>query len=166
MNAIWIVLPILTLLMFELGLTLQTEDFKTVPQTPPPHYCRAGRPNHPTADAGICFRTCLPARTSVLYRHHTHSLLARRQLIQHLLHDSQRRRSIVRVTDGMQQHYYAVHYPRDYGIRHTLCRQQSGHRYPSPRRQPYHAEPGSDASSHCSRHIHEALPSANGRKDS
>ena len=48
-----------------------------------------------------------------------------------------------------------VHYPRDYGIRHTLCRQQSGHRYPSPRRQPYHAEPGSDASSHCSRHIQD-----------
>ena len=28
MNAIWIVLPILTLLMFELGLTLQTEEHR------------------------------------------------------------------------------------------------------------------------------------------
>lgn len=77
MNAIWIVLPILTLLMFELGLTLQTEDFQLFRNRPRP-IIAAGRPNHPTADAGICFRTCLPARTSVLYRHHTHSLLARR----------------------------------------------------------------------------------------
>ena len=38
--------------------------------------------------------------------------------------------------------YTHLHYPRDYGIRHTLCRQQSGHRYPSPRRQPHHAELG------------------------
>ena len=28
MNAVWIVLPILTLLMFELGLTLEIKDFK------------------------------------------------------------------------------------------------------------------------------------------
>ena len=35
MNAIWIVLPILTLLMFELGLTLQTEDFKLLPPQRP-----------------------------------------------------------------------------------------------------------------------------------
>lgn len=36
MNAIWIVLPILTLLMFELGLTLQTEDFKLFRKLPAP----------------------------------------------------------------------------------------------------------------------------------
>ena len=36
MNAIWIVLPILTLLMFELGLTLQTEDFKLFRKRPRP----------------------------------------------------------------------------------------------------------------------------------
>ena len=66
MNAIWIVLPILTLLMFELGLTLQTEDFKLFRNAPAPSlpdwqvklsYC----------DAGICFRTCLPARTFVFF---------------------------------------------------------------------------------------------------
>lgn len=36
MNAIWIVLPILTLLMFELGLTLKTEDFKLFRKRPRP----------------------------------------------------------------------------------------------------------------------------------
>ena len=36
MNAIWIVLPILTLLMFELGLTLQTEDFQLFRKRPHP----------------------------------------------------------------------------------------------------------------------------------
>lgn len=36
MNAIWIVLPILTLLMFELGLTLQVEDFKLFRKRPRP----------------------------------------------------------------------------------------------------------------------------------
>lgn len=36
MNAIWIVLPILTLLMFELGLTLQVEDFKLFRHRPRP----------------------------------------------------------------------------------------------------------------------------------
>ena len=36
MNAIWIVLPILTLLMFELGLTLQTADFKLFCKRPRP----------------------------------------------------------------------------------------------------------------------------------
>ena len=36
MNAIWIVLPILTLLMFELGLTLRIEDFKLFRQRPRP----------------------------------------------------------------------------------------------------------------------------------
>ena len=36
MNAIWIVLPILTLLMFELGLTLQTEDFQLFRKRPRP----------------------------------------------------------------------------------------------------------------------------------
>ncbi len=36
MNAIWIVLPILTLLMFELGLTLQTEDFQLFRKRPAP----------------------------------------------------------------------------------------------------------------------------------
>lgn len=36
MNAIWIVLPILTLLMFELGLTLRPEDFKLFRNRPHP----------------------------------------------------------------------------------------------------------------------------------
>ena len=36
MNAIWIVLPILTLLMFELGLTLQVKDFKLFRKRPRP----------------------------------------------------------------------------------------------------------------------------------
>lgn len=36
MNALWIVLPILTLLMFELGLTLQIEDFKLFKKRPRP----------------------------------------------------------------------------------------------------------------------------------
>ena len=36
MNAIWIVLPSLTLLMFELGLTLQTEDFQLFRKRPRP----------------------------------------------------------------------------------------------------------------------------------
>ncbi len=36
MNAIWIVLPILTLLMFELGLTLKTEDFRLFRKRPRP----------------------------------------------------------------------------------------------------------------------------------
>ena len=36
MNAIWIVLHILTLLMFELGLTLQTEDFQLFRTRPRP----------------------------------------------------------------------------------------------------------------------------------
>lgn len=36
MNAIWIVLPILTLLMFELGLTLRIEDFKLFRKRPCP----------------------------------------------------------------------------------------------------------------------------------
>ncbi len=36
MNAIWTVLPILTLLMFELGLTLQVEDFKLFRKRPRP----------------------------------------------------------------------------------------------------------------------------------
>lgn len=36
MNAIWIVLPILTLLMFELGLTLHLEDFKLFRKRPKP----------------------------------------------------------------------------------------------------------------------------------
>ena len=36
MNAIWIVLPILTLLMFELGLTLEIKDFKLFRQRPYP----------------------------------------------------------------------------------------------------------------------------------
>lgn len=34
MNAVWIVLPILTLLMFELGLTLEIKDFKLFRQRP------------------------------------------------------------------------------------------------------------------------------------
>ena len=70
MNAIWIVLPILTLLMFELGLTLQTEDFKLFRKRPRPII------------AGLA------GQTFVFYRHHAHSLLARWQFIQHLLHDS------------------------------------------------------------------------------
>lgn len=36
MNAVWIVLPILTLLMFELGLTLEIKDFKLFCQRPYP----------------------------------------------------------------------------------------------------------------------------------
>lgn len=36
MNTIWIVLPILTLLMFELGLTLRVEDFKLFYERPRP----------------------------------------------------------------------------------------------------------------------------------
>ena len=36
MNAIWIVLPILTLLMFELGLTLQTETLNCSANAPAP----------------------------------------------------------------------------------------------------------------------------------
>ena len=36
MNTIWIVLPILTLLMFELGLTLNISDFKLFVQRPRP----------------------------------------------------------------------------------------------------------------------------------
>lgn len=36
MNTIWIVLPILTLLMFELGLTLEVKDFKLFRQRPMP----------------------------------------------------------------------------------------------------------------------------------
>ena len=43
MNAIWIVLPILTLLMFELGLTLQTEDFKLFRNAPAPLLPLAGQ---------------------------------------------------------------------------------------------------------------------------
>ena len=36
MNTIWIVLPILTLLMFELGLNLKIEDFKLFRDRPKP----------------------------------------------------------------------------------------------------------------------------------
>ena len=36
MNAIFIVLPILTLLMFDLGLTLKPQDFKLIAQRPKP----------------------------------------------------------------------------------------------------------------------------------
>lgn len=36
MNTIWIVLPILTLLIFELGLTLNISDFKLFVQRPRP----------------------------------------------------------------------------------------------------------------------------------
>ena len=36
MNTIWIVLPILTLLMFELGLTLRVEDFRLFYKRPRP----------------------------------------------------------------------------------------------------------------------------------
>ena len=36
MNAIYIVLPILTLLMFDLGLTLKPQDFKLIAQRPKP----------------------------------------------------------------------------------------------------------------------------------
>ena len=36
MNAIFIVLPILTLLMFDLGLTLKPADFKLIAQRPKP----------------------------------------------------------------------------------------------------------------------------------
>ena len=36
MNTVWIVLPILTLLMFELGLTLEVKDFKLFRQRPMP----------------------------------------------------------------------------------------------------------------------------------
>ena len=36
MNTIWIVLPILTLLMFDLGLTLRLEDFAKVARHPWP----------------------------------------------------------------------------------------------------------------------------------
>ena len=36
MNSIFIVLPILTLLMFDLGLTLKPEDFKLIAQRPKP----------------------------------------------------------------------------------------------------------------------------------
>ena len=36
MNTIWIVLPILTLLMFELGLNLKIEDFKLFKTRPKP----------------------------------------------------------------------------------------------------------------------------------
>ena len=36
MNAVWIVLPILTLLMFDLGLTLQLKDFKMFAKRPRP----------------------------------------------------------------------------------------------------------------------------------
>ena len=36
MNAIFIVLPILTLLMFDLGLTLKPQDFQLIVQRPKP----------------------------------------------------------------------------------------------------------------------------------
>ena len=143
MNAIWIVLPILTLLMFELGLTLQTEDFQLFRKRPRPII------------AGLAGQIILLPILAFALGHVFH--LEPLFFIGIIL---------IACSPGMQQHYYAVHYPRDYGIRHTLCRQQSGHRYPSPRRQPHHAELGPNASSHCSRHTHEALPSANGRKDS
>ena len=36
MNAIFIVLPILTILMFDLGLTLKPQDFQLIAQRPKP----------------------------------------------------------------------------------------------------------------------------------
>ena len=36
MNTVWIVLPILTLLMFELGLTINLDDFKAFRTRPKP----------------------------------------------------------------------------------------------------------------------------------
>ena len=86
MNAIWIVLPILTLLMFELGLTLQTEDFKLFRKRPRPII--AG-----LAGQIILLPTLAFALGHVFqlepcfYRHHAHSLLAV-AVHQHLLHDS------------------------------------------------------------------------------
>ena len=50
MNAIWIVLPILTLLMFELGLTLQTEDFKLFRKRPRPIIAGLARSEEHTSE--------------------------------------------------------------------------------------------------------------------
>ena len=132
MNAIWIVLPILTLLMFELGLTLQTEDFQLFRKRPRPIIAGlvgqiillpmlAFALGHvfqlePLFFIGIILIACSPGGSSS----NIFSMIAKGDV------------ALSVVTDGMQQHYYAIHYPRDYGIRHTLCRQQSGHRYPSP----------------------------------
>lgn len=53
MNTIWIVLPILTLLMFDLGLALRFEDFGKVFRKPWPSIRKCCAPT-----ANVCWRKC------------------------------------------------------------------------------------------------------------
>ena len=83
MNAIWIVLPILTLLMFELGLTLRIEDFKLFP-----HHRRTDRANTVLTGTGIHVGIRIPVGTFILHRNYADCLFSRRKLIQYIFNDS------------------------------------------------------------------------------
>ena len=82
MNAVWIVLPILTLLMFELGLTLEIKDFKLFRQRPYPVF------------AGLIGQIILLPILAfalgylVLYRPDTYCLFSGWEFFQYILYDS------------------------------------------------------------------------------
>ena len=124
MNAVWIVLPILTLLMFELGLTLEIKDFKLFRQRP-----------YPVIAGLIGQIILLPVLAFALgYLFHleplffywigTHSLFSGRKFFQYILYDCQRRCGTFRFVNCPQQHYHPIHYSCHYGVCHTSCRRQ------------------------------------------
>mgnify|MGYP006998728093 CR=1 FL=1 len=88
MNAVWIVLPILTLLMFELGLTLEIKDFKLFRQRPYPVFCRIDRTDNPFTNIGFCIGLSVSFGTSVLYRPGTYCLFSGWEFFQYILYDS------------------------------------------------------------------------------
>lgn len=88
MNAIWIVLPILTLLMFELGLTLRIEDFKLFRQRPRPIIAGLIGQNTVLTGTGIHVGIRIPVGTFILHRNYADCLFSRRKLIQYIFNDS------------------------------------------------------------------------------
>ena len=161
MNAIWIVLPILTLLMFELGLTLRIEDFKLFRQRPRPII--AGLIGQilflpvlafmlgyafrlePLFFIGIMLIACSPGGSSS-------NIFSRC--------------SLIRIADCAQQHYYAVYNSRRHGIFHSPHRKPSEYRYKLTGRKPHRTKPSVDASPYYYRCFGKKILSAKSRKHS
>ena len=140
MNTIWIVLPVLLVLMFQLGIELDGAAFPPRRQTPESPLRGAGRAAVAASGRGVRRRNALPPAARLLHGADAHRLLPGRQFVKCLLDAGQGRRRPLGDAHGPEQHHHALHHP----ARHGICRphRRTAHRDLDrpPRRQTHPAE--------------------------
>ena len=161
--AIWIVLPILTLLMFDLGLTLRLEDFSKVFRRPWPLAVAMVGQLVLLPSIALGLHLGLPSGTGVFYRTGLDCLLPGRQLFQCILQACRRGRGAFRDADCHQQCGDALHHSPHHELGDGPGGRKRRH-HPAGRKS-HQTESPADAPAGGPRHRDELCVARGGQKD-